>query len=300
MSFAIMGVLILILGSASTVYLASVNQDHVRSRIEESHFEKMRNTANLVHQEIETQAYFMAMTAVYTATQVLHNQTQIMPIFNESFGDYIEQYFPKTEGNYVIEIENYTTGIFLDTMNMYDIVPTNEQEDVKLKGKDTEYESKTISNKKAGVFNKTSSITYYLLCGVMNYTVLDEDSARFLRKSMNLERKVESAFPLLSSKLDVLETGSTGTQSPIPRTVKYILTTLAQYKVLQGYGMGMLSSATLDLPVKTTSQIVTKSDAELAVNVAVFLETARLYRTYDEDALNAIDDNFKNEDDGAC
>jgi hypothetical protein len=297
MSFAIMGILILILGSASTVYLVSVNRDHTLSRIEESHFEKMRNAANLVHQEIETQAYFMAMTAVYTATQVLHNQTKIMPLFNESFGDYIEQYFPKTEGNYVIEVEEYTTGIFLDTMNMFDIIPTNEQESVKLKGKDTEYESKTMSNKKAGVFNETSCITYYLLCGEMNYTVNDEDSARFLRKSMSLERKVESAFPLLSGKLDVLETGSSGTQSPIPRTVKYILTTLAQYKVLQGYGMGELSSTTLDLPVKTTSQVVTKSDVELAVNVAIFLETARLYRTYDEDALIAMDDNFENVDD---
>ncbi|UCE38904.1 MAG: hypothetical protein JSW00_06690, partial [Thermoplasmata archaeon] len=297
MSFAITGVLILIMGSFSTLYIVSMNSDYVLQRIEDTNLERMKNCANLVHQEVETQAYFSATTAVYTATQVLHDQEQIMPLFNESFNKYIENNFPKNENNFVIEVTDYTTGIFFDTMNMYDIIPTNEEEDIDLKGKGKKVESKTISNERAGEYGETSSIVYYILNGDMNYTISDTKSSDYLKKSFHMERKIESAFPFLESKLDILDAGTKGMSSPIPRTVKYILTTISQYKVLQGYGMGELTSATLDLPNKETSQILTKDEVELALNVALLLETARLYRSYDHEVLLAIDDNFQNLDD---
>ena len=286
-SFAVVGVLILILGSFSAVYLTSVNKEHVLDRIEESHFERMRNVARLIHEEVETQGYYHALSAVYTATQIVHDQKGIMPIFNNTFNDYINESFPRKENNFIIDIENFTAGIFFDAMNTKDIVPTNEQENQTLNGKGKSVESKTISNDKAGEFNETSSIAYYTLSGEMNYTITDTKSARFLKKSMHLERRVESAFPLLEGKFNILDAGSKGISSPIPRTVKYILTTLAQYRTLQGYGMGQLASVALDLPQKDTSQILTTSDVELALNVALLLETARLYRTYDDDALRA-------------
>ena len=52
MSFAVIGVLILILGSFSALYLASVNRDHVLDSIEESHLDRMRNVARLTHEEV--------------------------------------------------------------------------------------------------------------------------------------------------------------------------------------------------------------------------------------------------------
>ncbi|UCE38801.1 MAG: hypothetical protein JSW00_06140, partial [Thermoplasmata archaeon] len=266
-------------------------------KIEDTNLERMKNCANLIHQEVETQAYFSATTAVYTATQVLHDQKQIMPLFNESFNKYIENNFPRNENNFVIEVTNHTTGIFFDTMNMYDIIPTNEEEDIDLKGKGKKVESKTVSNERAGEFSETSSLVYYVLNGDMNYTISDTKSSSYLKKSFHMERKIESAYPLLESKLDILDAGTKGMSSPIPRTVKYILTTISQYKVLQGYGMGELTSATLDLPNKETSQILTKDEVELALNVALLLETARLYRTYDPEVLLAIDDNFQNIED---
>ena len=296
-SFAVVGVLILILGSFSAVYLASVNKEHVLDRIEESYLERMRSTTNLVHEEVKTQAYYMALSAVYTATQVLCDQKQITPIFNESFGTYINESFPRKENNYEIEIENFSIGIFFEALNTKEIVPANEQENQTLCGKGAEVESRTMKNDKAGEFNETQTITYYTLSGEMNYTVKDIKSSRFLRKSMDIERRVESAYPLLSSKLEALDVACEGSSMPIPRTVKYILTTLAQYRVLQGYGMGEAASAVLDLPDKGTSKIITTSDVELALNVALLLETAKLYRTYDEEALKAIDDNFQNLED---
>lgn len=292
-----MGVLILILGSFSAIYLTSVNKEHVLDRIEESHFERMRNVARLVHEEVETQGYYHALSAVYTATQITHDQKGIMPIFNNTFNEYINESFPRKENNFIIDIENFTAGIFFDAMRTKDIVPTNEQENQTLKGKGKSVESKTASNDKAGEFNETSSIAYYTLSGEMNYTITDTKSARFLKKSMHLERRVESAFPLLENKFNTLDAGSKGTSSPIPRTLKYILTTLAQYRTLQGYGMGQLASVALDLPQKDTSQILTTSDVELALNVALLLETARLYRTFDDDVLRAIDTNFQNLED---
>jgi hypothetical protein len=101
--------------------------------------------------------------------------------------------------------------------------------------------------------------------------------------------------------LEVLSAASYGSLSPIPRTVKYILTTLAQYRVLQGYGMGSTSDLVLDIPEKETSAILTKNDVELALNLALLLEISSLFRDYDEQALEAIDenvDNWKDEDIG--
>ncbi|UCG69339.1 MAG: hypothetical protein JSV09_16435 [Thermoplasmata archaeon] len=292
-SFAIMGVLILILGGFSVMYLASVNKDHVADRIEETNFARMRNVASLVHEEVETQGYYHALSSVYTATQIIKDQKQIMPLFNTTFWDYINESFPRKENNFLIEVENFTTGIFLKALKTHDIVPTNEQENQTLEGKDKEVESKTIKNDKAGEYNETSCLTYYTLSGAINYTISDTKSARFLKKSLLIDKRIESAFPLLGGKLDVLDEGTKGSSTPIPRTVKYILTTLAQYRVIQGYGMGEIAAVTIDLPDKGTSEILTKTDVELAVNLALLLETARLYRTYDDDALEAIDDRFQ-------
>ncbi len=296
-SFALMGVLMLVLGSFSAIYISSVNKDHVNDMIEESHYDKMKNTAALIHEEVESRAYYHGLSAVYTSTQVLYDQKNIQPIFNRTFGEYINESFPKSENNMEITVENYTVGIFFDSKNTLDVVPTNEQEETKLKGKGKEVKSKTMKNDKAGEFSETSCIAYYTVCGELNYTVRDESSGRFLKKSMSLERRLDSAYPLLDSKLKVLDAGAGGMVTPIPRTVKYILTTLAQFRVLQGYGMGKLAAASLELPDKKTSQIVTKSDAELALNLAVLLETARLYRTYDDEALGAMDSDFQNNED---
>jgi hypothetical protein len=109
-SFAVVGVLILIIGSFSAAYLASVNMDSTNTQIEESHLRKMRTLASLIHEEITTQAYYKAQGAIYTANQVLYDQSKIMPLFNETFGEYITHNFPKKEGNLEIEIENYTAG----------------------------------------------------------------------------------------------------------------------------------------------------------------------------------------------
>ncbi|UCE73835.1 MAG: hypothetical protein JSV56_12565, partial [Methanomassiliicoccales archaeon] len=293
-----MGVIILIMGSFSVVYIASINRDHVVDRIEDSDFHRIKNVVSLVHEEVKTQAYYRALSAVYTATQVKNDQKKITPLFNASFSQYINESFPKEENNYLIKVENYTTGLFFCAMNTKDIVPTNESEPQTLKGKEKEVESTTVSNEKAGEFNETSGIAYYSLNGMINYTLQDTKSARYLRKSMHMEKRVDSAFPLLSSKLNALDFGTKGSSSPVPRTVKYILTTLAQYRVLQGYGMSPLASLTFDIPQKDTSSILTSNDVELALNLALLLETARLYRTYDEEALKAMDEGVLNWKDG--
>ena len=49
-SFAVMGVIILVVGGFSTVYLASINKESVINDIEESHLSRMRNAAALTHE----------------------------------------------------------------------------------------------------------------------------------------------------------------------------------------------------------------------------------------------------------
>lgn len=292
-SFAVVGVLILIIGSFSAAYLASVNMDSTNTQIEESHLRKMRSLASLVHQEITTQAYYKAQGAIYTANQVYYDQSKIMPLFNETFEDYVTLNFPRKEGNLEITIENYTAGIFFDTLKTIDIVPSNKPQDIVLKGKGKEVKSKTVDCESAGVENETSHIAYYSLSGQINYTIYDTKSSRFLKKEMQFEKRMESIYPLLHSKLTVFEASANSVMSPIPRTIKYILTTLSQYRVLMGYGMEKLSGAVLDVPQKDSYSILTKHDIELALNLAVLLETARLFRTYDKEALGEIDENVQ-------
>jgi hypothetical protein len=292
-SFAVVGVLILIIGSFSAAYLASVNMEHTNSQIEESHLRKMRNVASLIHEEIKTQAYYKAQGAIYTANQVLYDQSKIMPLFNETFADYVTQNFPRKEGNLEIKIGNYTTGIFFDTLKTIDIVPSNKPQDIVLKGKGKEVKSKTVESESAGIENETSMISYYSLSGQINYTIYDTKSSRFLKKEMHFEKRMESIYPLLHSKLTVFDASANSVMAPIPRTIKYILTTLAQYRVLMGYGMEKLSGAVLDIPQKDSQSILTKHDIELALNLAVLLETARLFRTYDKEALSEIDENVR-------
>ncbi len=262
------------------------------SQLQDKEFARVEDTSKKLHEEVESEALLMGYNAVYLGTQVHKNSSLIMPFFNDSFGQYIAENFPRRSNDVIIEVDDFDVGIYLKDKTCHEIMPDNSKHQVNLTRGDDKHRTDTLSTHRAGQYEETSSIVYYKLTGVINYTIRDSKSSICLKKSMSFGNEIRSCFPLLESKFKVLEANSDGSSSNIGRAVKYILTTLAQLRMLQGYGMGDIEDVDLDLPNKGTSSILTQADVELAVNLAVILETARLYRTYDRDAVEEIDTQF--------
>lgn len=126
--------------------------------------------------------------------------------------------------------------------------------------------------------------TYYHVSG--GVTVRFEDGSGKLSTSthnITIDELVPNLSPFVSTRLDEFEANGLSEFTDIGRMVRYMLTTLVRYRTIFGYGSG---------PYDTEKDLLNEGDVELAVNLAVLLEEARLFGTYDQDAVAAIDHYF--------
>ena len=282
--------MILIFAGISGVYLSRVNREYYESQVENKEMQMMDAITDSVKIEVETQAYYHGSSTVYTCTQILKDELLINKSFAQSFGQYMENNWgnSRTIANFKMEIDDYDVNIYLDERNTHDIVQSNKTKTQSL-GSDITAQTSDIDT--AGECRETSKLAYYYVAGVINCTVTDLNSGMRLQKPLLIERSLKSAYPFLKNKMESFKANAQGSSTEIGRMIKYILTTVAQYRVLQGYGniesMGNIN------------EIITKKDVEMAVNLALILETAKLYRSIDPQTVTEFDTrNFEGYDTG--
>ena len=130
---------------------------------------------------------------------------------------------------------------------------------------------------------------YYNLDVDIEYHVDHKDSDNELDKNMSFSKVVETPYPILENKFEQFNSYAKTGSSELGRMVQYILTTIAQYRVLQGFGASEIDGNSFG--AMKTDDIIRSKDIELAVNLAILLESAKLYRDYDRDFLQAFEAN---------
>ncbi|HLE45591.1 MAG TPA: hypothetical protein VI915_01180, partial [Thermoplasmata archaeon] len=83
-----------------------------------------------------------------------------------------------------------------------------------------------------------------------------------------------------------LRDAADGSESEFARIVRYILTTAAQFRVLQGFAMDPYGE-----PGTSTGSVLSPADVEIAVNLALMLEEMRRFRAVDARSPAALDAN---------
>ncbi len=287
-SFAIAGVLILLLGSVSAIHLAAVNSDFRRSQIENKEIGKMNTAVDKAHIEVQTEAYYKALNAIWVTTQI-HNGFTPNPMFQESFSKYIDDNFPRKVGEFEVTINDNHAHITNKQKTTEDFVRENNLISEKYKGKSI----KELDLALTDGYDQTTRTPYYSVLGYMNYTVQEKDSDRKLNKNLTFNRTIKCPYPFLEETFQSFAGNAQGDSTDLGRMIKYILTTAAQYRVLMGLSKKYDNDGNKigDAEGTDWTSLINEDDVELAVNIALLLEEIRRFRTVDPESLSTFDSN---------
>ena len=286
--FAMVAVLIVMLSIFSTAYLGGIQRQEAGQRLIGAEIDRQEAVLRQAEDIIATEGYYIASKSVAIATQFLCNQSMLDNVFQENYSAYLEERFPYFNDPYSVEVRNFKASIYLEEQNLHDLIPSAEtiESNITVRDQDGTTNSEimeVLDTSSSQQYNETSTLARYIIVGSGNCTVRNVITGAAMEAPLSFEKSIDSPFPLMNSKMLALENQGDNSAMGLTRIVKYVLTTLAQFRVLEGYGSG------LDSAPGSTSQIITSEDIELAVNLAVILETARLFRDYDETAIEDLE-----------
>ena len=272
-SFSIIAVVILMVSAAAGTYFAKKELDGRKVDARARLLDEMGSAVTEVVQELSLCAASRAQTIVSSWSEFPVNGTRLSQAYSSEMGSYIGSSFPRAEDDFEVEVRNWTGGLFLLDMNTMDLVDSDDTTAAEFEANGTTMDYQDLPEPSAELLDEQRVSPYYMAVG--NFSVLVVRGDQRLWKDTGFERPVVSALPFLESKLRAFESSSMGECSDLGRTVGSMLSTLAQLRVLEGYGMPMYADGL------NTSQILTAEDVYRAVAVGLLLEQARLFRTVD-------------------
>ena len=274
--FALVAVLLLMSAGMSALYAAKLAGDEADRRATEAQLDALARVADLVHEEVEAQAQQVALRAIQEGTDGVVNGSRIGAAFRSGFADYIASTFPRAVRTVAVRVPDFRGEIHLVERETEDLVPSNATRTERIGGTDV----LAVNASAPDSWSEVDRLAYYGVSGFVSYTVTMEDV--ILVRSLSLRTVAPAPIPWMAGKLEQAEHMGLGDVGGIGHTVKAILATLVQFRVLSGW-------ASPAKPGTSTADVLTVRDVELAVNLALLLEEARLFRTYDPEAAAAID-----------
>jgi len=277
-SFAIAGVLVLMLGSVSAVYLAMINNDYRNSLMENKDIRTMNAAIDKAHIEVQTEAYYLALNAILDKTQIHPGSGSINSKFRVEFSTYIYDNFPKPVDLNELEVKNYYAKVVLRQKNTTDYVRENKIVLEMYNGKHID----ELNLSQTDEYQETTRTPYYMVWGYVNYTIKERATEKQVNKNLTINRTIQCLYPYLEESLQVFAANAQEDSTDLGRMVKYILTTCAQYRVINEE----------DLKVdEDWESLITLKDVEQAVNIAILLEEIRRFRTVDPESYEEFNRN---------
>lgn len=279
--FALVAVLIVLLANGSTLYVLHAARQEATALAEGRIVRGMEGVAGLTHREVELEAHYLAMEAIRKGTKPFANASRINDAFVAAFGAYVADRFPRTVKGYVVDIEGYAGVVWLQGKEVEDFVPSNAVRTASVNETTVDVPDVTAG----GAWRTTTRLADYVLLGYANYSVAREGLV--LERRFPFARDLGAALPLAEASFEQLVANAQGENGEIGRIVRYVLGTLAQFRVLQGYAAGQYGE-----PGTSVGDVLTVRDVEMAVNLALLLEEVRRFRTFDARTVAAFDDAF--------
>ena len=283
-SFAVIAVVILVASGMTGAYMAKKEIDKHQDRKDKELMDAMEAAIVDVEQEMAVCAASKAYATVSSWSEFPVNESKISGAFDQGMRQYVSQCFPRIDGRFRIELRNWTGGLFFVEKRTEDLVQsdTTIPSELDLNGTRMQYDG--LPPASVEVLAERTANPYYVAVG--NFTVSVSTERLSFSREAAFERPVVSALPLIESKLRLFEASSEGEYADLGKLVQYMLATLAQLRVLEGYGQPMYSDG------RDTPDILTERDAYRAVAVALLIQQAKLFR--------AVDGGFAKEVADAC
>ena len=271
-SFAIIAVVLLTASAVTGTYLARQQLDQAKAEQRDRLLVAMDNAINGVVQELGLCGASRAQEVMSNWNSFPVNETAISGAFSDQMTSYISSSFPRTDGKFALDVSNWTGGLFFIEKRTIDLVASDSTKPgtVKVDGAQMEYSK--LPSPSAETLSERTVDPYCVALG--NFTVKVRDRDVQISKQASFQRPIISALPFLESKLRAFESASDGELSDLGRLMGYMLSTLCELRVLEGYGQPMYTGL-------NTSNILTELDVYRAVSVGLLLEQARLFKTVD-------------------
>ncbi len=271
--FAFLGVLLLLTSMLSLTYISGLQFQHVKDRVTEDVIQEGREISVLIHREVETEAYWMGTRAVQLGDG---NCSRIAHLYEDMMDSYLNGSFPRDVEGFHFDIRDYSSSIILENWILQDF------------GKEARVENETFGNltfeeletDRSGYWMELWRTVTFSVTGHVTYVMSKNGIAA--RNKHEFSQDLDSLVPFLKGKMDSLASAAQSEFGDIARITEYMLSTLAQVRVLQGWG-----SSRQDVP--STREIIGIRDVERALNLAQILEQLTLLRSVDEDAIEAFD-----------
>ncbi len=268
--FAVIFVLMLLLAGIYASILNYHNLNSTRKFYEEAD-QNLRN----IHDMVREKAYHIVMEVIHNVTEKRDPNIYMIQYYTfKEFSSYINKTFPIVTQDYNVTVGNYSIKVVMDYKKTRDFIKSYQ-----LTWVDFTY---MIDNLKEGYENQTQLPVYPYVVGYVNYTYHDKRTGYEVNRSMKYNRIIYSPLPLLKFVFDEFNTSTTNL-GDFGRLIRYILTTVTQYRILLGYAAGGYGGT--NIPV---SEVLTKEDVEKAVNLALLLESVRFFHTYDDSMVNSM------------
>jgi len=259
--FAVMLSLLIIL---SSIYLASLNVQRRISgeRFQEESLENLREIDDMV----QTKAYHIAMECIYNLTKIRNPNVYILDSqIRDNFTKYIKNHFPWESQDFNITVTSYNITLIMDYRKTRDFI------------KSFDFQWNYLY-----AFNYTSLPVYPRIVGYITYHYLDKHSGYEFTKTFKMNKNIYSPLPLLKFCFDEFNSSTTNF-GDFGRLLRYILTTVVEYRALLGYASGAYDGNEIDI-----KKILTKDDVEKCVNLALVLQSLRFFRSYDNKTVEQL------------
>ena len=271
-SFAVIAVVLLTASALTGTYIAKKELDEAKAERRERLLDAMDDAIHRVVTEMGLYGAAKALEIVSGWESFPVNESAISESYSVRVESYLLGSYPRSEGRFTVEVSNWTGGLFFVEKHTLDLVPSEALEGRTLSTDSSSMEYADLPEPSAEVMDERTANPYYVALG--NFTVRVASGGLALARESSFQRPVISALPFLESKLREFESASEGEFSDMGRLVGYMLSTLGELRIIQGYGQPMYTGM-------NTSSILSEVDVYRAVAVGTLIEQARLFRAVD-------------------
>ncbi len=299
--FAVLAVMILLLSSYSVAYLGAITRQETVNRLLRSDLLVLDEIVAQLQNELRSGMYLIGVKTIQDVLEESNSPSamteqpdykMVNRTLQSLLNDYLSKQFPSETNGYRIDEVGHQVNIFPKVERTVDLVARGVSSSSDNDSYDFNNHSR-IDTKQSWIYGPTNTTHSYLIAGYLNVSVRHENSGLNHNRTFWLEREIDVPLPFMLRKMESFQSNSVGSTSEIARLTKYILTTIAQFKAFQGYGMKMTSipsmlSEELQVSGGGPTDVLTIKDVELAVNLAILLEYAKTFRSWDPEAVDAI------------
>lgn len=257
-SFAMLGVLIILLSIIATAHISHLERLNYEERLRGDLLTKMDNMGEEFLDSIDARLHTLGVEAAF-----MGNRAQAEPS-GDLFADSSEEFLlsilgsERRDGSFSMTLLEHNVTMGIRAMEVDDRMPL---------GNDTRVDGPGES-----VRNHRSYC--YGISGTLRVLVRDDRRGTELHKDREVDLTVDVPYPFIKERSASFASTASGSQGHLGRMVEYMLTTVAQYRAFMGE--------------RNSEEILTNQDVELAVNLALILEIAYQFRYHDQNATRAL------------